>query len=102
MYAERLILETDEHGFFKQKTSLPPNSKVEVIFLVLGKSLPIKRKPAQHIAGKATNSVDIDVSIFDLHNEANIIEALLANPLKVIHGDSKPLNREEIYGSRED
>jgi hypothetical protein len=58
MYAERLILETDEHGFFKQKTSLPPNSKVEVIFLVLGKSLPIKRKPAQHIAGKAVGSVD--------------------------------------------
>ena len=37
MYAERLILETNEHGFFKHPPSLPPNSKMEVIFLVLAK-----------------------------------------------------------------
>ena len=58
MYAEKLILETDEHGFFKQKPHLPPNSKVEVIFLVLEKILPVKRKPAKEIAGKAISSVD--------------------------------------------
>jgi hypothetical protein len=59
MYAEKLILETDENGFFKQKTRLPPNSKVEAIFLVLEQSTLIKRKPAQEIAGKATCLVDL-------------------------------------------
>jgi hypothetical protein len=38
MYAEKLILETDEHGFLKQKPHLPPNSTVEAIFLVFEKS----------------------------------------------------------------
>ncbi len=59
MYAEKLILETDEHGFFTQKPILPPNSKVEIIFLVLEKKLTAKRKPAIEIAGKAVCSVDL-------------------------------------------
>ncbi len=59
MYAEKLILETDDQGYFKQQPHLPPNSKVEVIILVLEKSLSPKRKPAVEIAGKAQISVDI-------------------------------------------
>lgn len=64
MYAEKLILETDEHGCFKPGPSLPANSKVEVIILVLEKSLsPKKRQPATEIAGKAKLSMDIVPSI---------------------------------------
>jgi hypothetical protein len=59
MYAERLILETNEHGFFKQPPVLPANSKMEVIFLVLERTSAIKRKPAPAIAGKATNTADL-------------------------------------------
>ena len=59
MYAERLILETNEHGFFKHPPSLPPNSKMEVIFLILEKISPVKRKPAKEIAGKAINKADL-------------------------------------------
>lgn len=69
MYAEKLILETDEHGFFKQNHShLPPNSKVEAIFLVLGKSRSVKRQPAKEIAGKAVCSVDLLQSIIPEDN----------------------------------
>lgn len=53
MYAEKLTLETDEQGHFKQQPHLPPNSKIEVIILVLEKSLSPRRKPAVEIAGKA-------------------------------------------------
>jgi hypothetical protein len=60
MYAERLILETNEFGFFKQPPSLPPNSKMEVICLMLEKKSPVKkRQPAKEIAGKAVNSADL-------------------------------------------
>ncbi len=59
MYAERLILETNEHGLFKHPPVLPANSKMEVIFLVLEKTSAIKRKPAQEIAGKAINTADL-------------------------------------------
>lgn len=45
MYAERLILETNEFVFFKQPPTLPPNSKMEVIFLMLEKKSLAKRKP---------------------------------------------------------
>lgn len=63
MYAERLILETDEHGFFKQETSLPPNSKIELIVLVLEKKLRPQRKPAAEVAGKAICFVDLTKTI---------------------------------------
>lgn len=63
MYVERLILETDDQGFFQQKTKFPPNSKLEVIVLVLEKSSPLKRKPALEIAGKASCLVDLTESI---------------------------------------
>lgn len=59
MYAEKLILETNEHGFFKQPPNLPPNSKMEVIILFLEKSSSAKRKPAKEIAGKAICSADL-------------------------------------------
>ncbi|MGQ0592981.1 MAG: hypothetical protein ACT4QB_10105 [Gammaproteobacteria bacterium] len=35
MFAERLILETDPQGNLKEVPKLPPNRKVEAIFLVL-------------------------------------------------------------------
>lgn len=74
VYAEKLILETDEIGCFKQNPSLPPNSKVEVIILVLEKSLPSKkRRPAVEIAGKAKISVDIVQSIIPEANWQDLI-----------------------------
>lgn len=45
--------------FLSKKTRLPPNSKVEAIFLVLEQSPTTKRKPAPEIAGKASCSVDL-------------------------------------------
>lgn len=68
MYAERLVLETNEHGFFKTPPVFPPNSKMEVIVLVLEKTNKAKRKPAKEIAGKAKTSVDLLQPIIPAEN----------------------------------
>jgi hypothetical protein len=54
MYAERLILETDVSGKLKQVPLLPPNKKLEAIFLVLPESeqTTLYRQPHPDIAGK--------------------------------------------------
>jgi len=62
MYAERLILETDQSGTLKYVPKLPPNKQVEIILLVLddargGKSL--RRSPHPDIAGKTRILGDI-------------------------------------------
>jgi len=62
MYAERLILETDQSGTLKHVPKLPPNKQVEIILLVLddargGKSL--RRSPHPDIAGKTCILGDI-------------------------------------------
>jgi|GEM_PF-2012561 len=94
MYAERLIIETNEHGFLKQKPRFTPNSRVELTALVLEKTRSLKRKPAKEITGTAT--------LRNQYDESDIIETLLANPLPVIDGNPQPLSREEIYASRKD
>ncbi|MCK5680181.1 hypothetical protein KAI46_05150 [bacterium] len=54
MYAERVILETNPAGKLKKIPKLPPNKKLEAIFLVLDdiSTQPVKRTPHSDIAGK--------------------------------------------------
>ena len=54
MYAERLILETDDSGKLKQIPVLPANKQLEVIFLVIAETgqQKLRRRPHQDIAGK--------------------------------------------------
>jgi hypothetical protein len=58
MYAERLILETDLSGKLKKTPKLPPNKRLEVIFLDLAPSIepPPRqhRRPHPDIIGNAT------------------------------------------------
>ena len=66
MYAERLILETDQSGILKHVPKLPPNKQLEIIFLVLddargGQSL--RRSPHPDIAGKTRILGDIISSV---------------------------------------
>jgi len=73
MYAEKLILETDAQGHFKQPFHLPPNSKVEIIALVLETlSSSKKRKPAIEIAGKAIFQGDMTQPIIPLEDWKNL------------------------------
>jgi hypothetical protein len=62
MYAERVILETDKSGKVTGLPDLPPNSRVEAIFLVLpsgsGETHGIRR-PHPDIAGKTTIVGDV-------------------------------------------
>ena len=53
MYAERLLIETDQEGNPRHLPKLPPSAKVELIVLVLEESpsLP-RRQPPPCIAGK--------------------------------------------------
>lgn len=102
MYAEKIILETDEQGFFKQKLNLPPNSTVEAIFLVLKNQRKEKIKPSVEIAEKETCSIALDNTASDWDNEEDMISWLLEHPLEIINGDAKPLTREEVYASRKD
>ncbi|MEY4767608.1 MAG: hypothetical protein RL637_247 [Pseudomonadota bacterium] len=102
MYAEKLILETDEHGFFKQKLNLPPNSTVEAIFLVLKEPKKVKRKSSIKVTEKVTCSPLLDKANSDWNKAEDMIGWLLEHPLEIIDGDAKPLTREEIYASRKD
>ena len=54
MYAERVILETDDVGKLKHIPLLPANKQLEAIFLVIAESGPTSlcRQPHQDIAGK--------------------------------------------------
>ena len=54
MYAERLILETDDAGKLKQIPVLPANKQLEAIFLVIAETeqTNLRRKPHPDIAGK--------------------------------------------------
>jgi len=66
MYAERLMLETDQSGNLKHVPKLPPNKQLEIIFLVLddargGQSL--RRSSHPDIAGKARILGDIISSV---------------------------------------
>ncbi len=53
MYAERLILETDQFGNLKKPIKLPKNKQFEAVFLVLEDVTErVKRTPHPDIAGK--------------------------------------------------
>ncbi len=55
MFTERLLLETDTAGNLKGIPKLPPNKKVEVIFLIMdkpGQKICTRRSPHLDIAGK--------------------------------------------------
>ncbi len=62
MYAERLILETDQSGHIKNYQKFPQYQKFEVIFLGMDEENKIvKREPHPDIAGK----VEIIGNVFD-------------------------------------
>jgi hypothetical protein len=53
MLAERLILETDPTGLVRNLPLLPPNRKVEAIFLIIDECETVAhRKPHPDLAGK--------------------------------------------------
>lgn len=62
MYAEKKLLETDPQGRLKTLPTLPPNRRVEAIFLVLDELIsppPAKRRPAPSIVGKGKTLGDL-------------------------------------------
>lgn len=61
MYAERLIVETDQSGTLKHVPKLPPNKQLEIILLVLddAREGSLRRTPHPDIAGKARILGDI-------------------------------------------
>lgn len=64
MYAERIVLETDQSGNMKNVPRLPPNSQVEAIFLVLQQREPEPesvpaRRPHPDIAGRVSILGDV-------------------------------------------
>ena len=67
MYAERLILETDMMGKLKRVPKLPPNKKLEAIFLVISENAVsteyLRRVPHPDIAGKVVIKGDIMSSV---------------------------------------
>ncbi len=61
MQAKRMILETDNNGYLLQQPHLPPNTRIEAIFLVLEnkKQGRAKRNPSAKIFGKGKIIGDI-------------------------------------------
>ena len=66
MYAEKLMLETDANGHLKIQPKLPPNARLEVIFLVVSNSLrTTKRQPSARIAGNGQILGDLFAPVTD-------------------------------------
>jgi hypothetical protein len=64
MFAEKMIIETDALGRLKKVPALPPNKRLETIFLVVGDSsrdVPANRQPSSDLKG----SVKINGNILD-------------------------------------
>jgi hypothetical protein len=62
MRTRRVFLETDQHGRLLRQPALPPNSRMEVIFLISEESAPERkkrRKPSPVIRGKGKILGDI-------------------------------------------
>ncbi|MCW5213006.1 hypothetical protein VU04_08865 [Desulfobulbus sp. TB] len=61
MDAERLILETNHAGKIKKLPKLPPNKKLEAIFLIVDDIAlrPIRRTPHADITGKTKFKGDL-------------------------------------------
>jgi hypothetical protein len=65
MYAERVILETDQDGRLTQVPALPPHAKIEAIFLIIDQGRPKKRQPPEALRGSVTIHGDIVAPAFD-------------------------------------
>jgi len=66
MYAERLMLETDKAGSVKRMPRLPPNTRLEAIFLVVdapAAACGVRRHPHADIAGKVQVLGDVMGSV---------------------------------------
>ncbi len=61
MQAEKIFLETDQYGHLLHQPQLPPNIRMEAIFLMLGdnKKKRKRRKPSPLIMGKGKILGDI-------------------------------------------
>ncbi|MDX9788431.1 MAG: hypothetical protein RBT11_16760 [Desulfobacterales bacterium] len=62
MQAEKMLVETDQYGRLLQQPKLPPNARMEAIFLLLEdtrKSGRAIRKPSKKIMGKGKIIGDI-------------------------------------------
>ena len=62
MQAEKILLETDQNGRLLHQPQLPPNSRLEAIFLVIedvGKGSKKIRRPSPKIMGKGKIVGDI-------------------------------------------
>jgi hypothetical protein len=66
MRAEKILLETDQNGHLLQQPQLPPNVRIEAIFLLLGenkKGNKALRTPSKKIAGKGKIIGDIKAPV---------------------------------------
>ena len=62
MHAEKALLETDSQGRLKGLPMLPPNRRIEAVFLIMDDPEPapsLKRCPASTIAGKGKTLGDL-------------------------------------------
>ena len=65
MQAEKFILKTDKNGFLIQQPQLPPNTSMEVIFLIQHNSKPVRaeKRPSAKIFRKGKILGDIITSV---------------------------------------
>jgi hypothetical protein len=64
MQARKIILETDHYGRLANQPSFPPNTRIEAIFLIIGKiKEKYRRKPSSIIAKKGKILGDILSSV---------------------------------------
>jgi len=67
MQATKLLLTTDNAGRIQEIPPLPPNARLEAIFLVIeqGESRSAKRKPSPRIAGLGAIHGDLIAPVVD-------------------------------------
>ncbi len=68
MKAEKIILETDQYGRLLQQPKLPPNTRMETIFLIPKEERQNmkRRKPSEIIMGKGKITGDIMTPVVPL------------------------------------
>ena len=66
MQAEKIVLETDQYGRLLQQPELPPNARMEAIFLLLEDTRKVSkviRRPSTKIMGKGKIIGDIMTAV---------------------------------------
>lgn len=66
MQAEKIILETDANGHLKVQPQLPPNVRLEAIFLLVDRvnhGSQTQRQPSKRLYGKGSINGDITAPI---------------------------------------